>query len=180
MNKLLNRTDVCCDVAEFLFQKHKYIVIDVGGQRSERRKWIHFFDNVQVGDQQHVARLGVTPVLNDAHVSGFNAVLCRQTIVFVVSLIEYNQVMFEDANSNRLHDSLELFESIVRCGQYPTMARPACSMCFWSAQEVTHSTFACVGRAQQSALFEHALLSVLEQERPLRRDDQTEGAQIER
>jgi hypothetical protein len=37
-----------------------------------------------------------------------------QTIIFVVSLIEYNQVMFEDQRSNRLHDSLQLFATIVR------------------------------------------------------------------
>ena len=33
---------------------------------------------------------------------------------FVVSLIEYNQVMFEDPSKLRMHDSLELFENIIR------------------------------------------------------------------
>jgi len=32
--------------AEFTFEKLAFSLIDVGGQRSERRKWIHCFDNV--------------------------------------------------------------------------------------------------------------------------------------
>eukprot|EP01117_Protostelium_nocturnum_P012022 TRINITY_DN43_c1_g1_i1.p1 TRINITY_DN43_c1_g1~~TRINITY_DN43_c1_g1_i1.p1 ORF type:complete len:367 (-),score=122.72 TRINITY_DN43_c1_g1_i1:61-1161(-) len=57
-------------------------VVDVAGQRSERKKWIHCFDDVKA-------------------------------IVFVVSLAGYNQVMFEDATHNRMHEALTLFESIV-------------------------------------------------------------------
>jgi len=30
----------------FQFDKMSFLVVDVGGQRSERRKWIHCFDNV--------------------------------------------------------------------------------------------------------------------------------------
>jgi len=32
--------------AQFLFDGLKFTMVDVGGQRSERRKWIHCFDNV--------------------------------------------------------------------------------------------------------------------------------------
>lgn len=44
---------------------------DVGGQRNERKKWIHCFDNVTA-------------------------------VIYVAALSEYNQGMFEDANTNRL------------------------------------------------------------------------------
>mmetsp|Transcript_10136 Transcript_10136/g.12193 ORF Transcript_10136/g.12193 Transcript_10136/m.12193 type:complete len:361 (+) Transcript_10136:333-1415(+) len=54
-------------------------IIDVGGQRSERKKWLRLFN-------------GVTG------------------LIFVASLSEYNQVLFENANVNRLKESLELWE----------------------------------------------------------------------
>ena len=37
--------------AEFDYQKFQFTVVDVGGQKSERRKWINFFDNVNVSNQ---------------------------------------------------------------------------------------------------------------------------------
>ena len=37
-------TDVYCDCAEVLTKT--YSMFDVGGQRSERKKWIHCFENV--------------------------------------------------------------------------------------------------------------------------------------
>eukprot|EP00611_Tribonema_gayanum_P008548 TRINITY_DN1812_c0_g1_i1.p1 TRINITY_DN1812_c0_g1~~TRINITY_DN1812_c0_g1_i1.p1 ORF type:complete len:409 (-),score=102.26 TRINITY_DN1812_c0_g1_i1:654-1847(-) len=60
----------------------EFSVVDVGGQRNERKKWIHIFDDVKA-------------------------------VVFVVSLVGYSQVMFEDPTKNRMHESLELFEQIV-------------------------------------------------------------------
>ena len=57
-------------------------IFDVGGQRSERKKWIHCFE-------------GVT------------------SVVFVVAFSEYNQVLLEDVDTNRLDESIKLFESVV-------------------------------------------------------------------
>lgn len=57
-------------------------LIDVGGQISERKKWIHTFENVT-------------------------------SIIFCVSLSEYDQVLLEDASQSRMLDSFTLFESIV-------------------------------------------------------------------
>lgn len=36
------------DTTEFSEPPFMYSVVDVGGQRNERRKWIHCFDNVRV------------------------------------------------------------------------------------------------------------------------------------
>eukprot|EP01135_Chromosphaera_perkinsii_P004181 Nk52_evm88s270 gene=Nk52_evmTU88s270 len=59
-----------------------YRMFDVGGQRSERRKWIQCFDDATA-------------------------------IIFVTSLSGYNQVLFEDSETNRMHESLKLFDSII-------------------------------------------------------------------
>ena len=67
---------------EFTFKKVQFRMFDVGGQRSERKKWIHCFDNVTA-------------------------------ILFVVSIAEYDQVLEEDKNVNRMKESMELFENIV-------------------------------------------------------------------
>ena len=64
---------------EFDFQATKFEVIDVGGQRTERRKWIHFFDNVT-------------------------------SVLFVVSIAEYDQVLEEDSKTNRMVESMQLFD----------------------------------------------------------------------
>ncbi|KAI9798508.1 MAG: Guanine nucleotide-binding protein alpha-2 subunit [Piccolia ochrophora] len=57
-------------------------MFDVGGQRSERKKWIHCFENVM-------------------------------SIIFCVALSEYDQVLLEESNQNRMMESLVLFDSVV-------------------------------------------------------------------
>jgi GTPase SAR1 family protein len=66
---------------QFIIDKIVFNVFDVGGQRAERRKWIHSFDNVTA-------------------------------VIFVTAISEYDQVLFEDRNKNRLEEALELFEEI--------------------------------------------------------------------
>lgn len=71
-------------IIEYTFQMRKDVVfrmLDVGGQRSERRKWIHCFDDVKA-------------------------------IIFLTAINEYDQVLFEDENQNRMRESLALFELI--------------------------------------------------------------------
>lgn len=65
----------------FNIKDTNFRMFDVGGQRSERRKWIHCFDNVNV-------------------------------VLFVAAVSEYNQVLYEDTQMNRMKESFQLFESI--------------------------------------------------------------------
>ncbi|XP_016103445.1 guanine nucleotide-binding protein subunit alpha-14-like [Sinocyclocheilus grahami] len=62
--------------------KYHCMMVDVGGQRSERRKWIHCFENVT-------------------------------SIIFLVALSEYDQVLAECDNENRMEESKALFKTII-------------------------------------------------------------------
>ena len=57
-------------------------MLDVGGQRNERRKWLHCFDDVT-------------------------------SVVFVASLGDYDQRLFEDSSQNRLVEALAIWEDAV-------------------------------------------------------------------
>uniref|UniRef100_A0A8D0AUG8 Guanine nucleotide-binding protein subunit alpha n=1 Tax=Sander lucioperca TaxID=283035 RepID=A0A8D0AUG8_SANLU len=63
-------------IIEYPFDLENVIfrMVDVGGQRSERRKWIHCFENVT-------------------------------SIMFLVALSEYDQVLVESDNENRMEES---------------------------------------------------------------------------
>jgi len=65
----------------FQIKDKKYPMFDVGGQRNERRKWIHCFDNVTA-------------------------------VIFVTAISEYDQVLYEDENTNRMDEALLLFDQI--------------------------------------------------------------------
>eukprot|EP01083_Nonionella_stella_P215943 776793_1 len=56
-------------------------MFDVGGQRNERKKWIHCFENVT-------------------------------SVIFVAAMSEYDQVLYEDENTNRMEEALSLFDEI--------------------------------------------------------------------
>lgn len=64
------------DVEDIIFR-----LVDVGGQRSERRKWIHCFEDVTA-------------------------------IIFCVALSEYDLRLYEDNETNRMHESLQLFKEL--------------------------------------------------------------------
>ena len=58
-----------------------YRLFDVGGQRSERRKWLHCFDDVKA-------------------------------VLFVAALSGYDMTLTEDGTTNRMEESLNLFQAI--------------------------------------------------------------------
>lgn len=62
-------------------EHNKFIIVDVGGQRSERKKWIHCFQDVTA-------------------------------VLFFVALSEYDLKLYEDDDTNRMHESLKLFDDI--------------------------------------------------------------------
>jgi len=66
---------------EFDIENNKFKMFDVGGQRNERKKWIHCFENVTA-------------------------------ILFVAAISEYDQVLYEDENTNRMHEAVQLFDEI--------------------------------------------------------------------
>ncbi|XP_056123271.1 guanine nucleotide binding protein (G protein), alpha activating activity polypeptide O, b [Rhinichthys klamathensis goyatoka] len=65
----------------FSFKNLNFRLFDVGGQRSERKKWIHCFEDVTA-------------------------------IIFCVAMSGYDQMLHEDETTNRMHESLMLFDSI--------------------------------------------------------------------
>jgi len=66
----------------FVFDSIKFMMVDVGGQRSERRKWLHCFSNITA-------------------------------VIFLTAIDEYDgKVLEEDNHTNRLLDSLSLFEKL--------------------------------------------------------------------
>nr|ACN11016.1 Guanine nucleotide-binding protein alpha-13 subunit [Salmo salar] len=67
---------------DFEIKSVPFKMVDVGGQRSERRRWFECFDSVT-------------------------------SILFLVSSSEYDQVLMEDRQTNRLRESLNIFETIV-------------------------------------------------------------------
>jgi len=66
---------------DFIVEKTKFRMVDVGGQRSERKKWMHCFQDVTA-------------------------------VIFCVALSEYDLRLYEDDQTNRMHESLKLFKEI--------------------------------------------------------------------
>jgi len=64
---------------DFEIEGNKFKLVDVGGQRNERKKWIHCFEDVTA-------------------------------VIFVASLSEYDQMLYEDQNVNRMTEALNLFD----------------------------------------------------------------------
>lgn len=79
-------------------------IVDVGGQRSERRKWIQCFDDVT-------------------------------GLIFVVSLIAYNQVLYEDETTNRMKESLNLFKNTMN-GKKGQNFEDACVVIFLNKDDL--------------------------------------------
>merc|ERR1719433_348930 len=65
----------------FVIKQNKFQVFDVGGQRNERKKWIHCFEKVT-------------------------------GVIFLAALSAYDQTLYEDDQTNRMKEALDLFKQI--------------------------------------------------------------------
>jgi len=65
----------------FFLQGKKFVLVDVGGQRSERKKWIHCFEDVY-------------------------------GVLFCAAISAFDQTLYEDNTTKRLHEDLKLFHEI--------------------------------------------------------------------
>merc|ERR1712048_1407349 len=85
----------------FSFKNLNFKLFDVGGQRSERKKWIHCFEDVTA-------------------------------IIFCVAMSEYDQVLHEDETTNRMQESLKLFDSFLNKKDLfeEKILRSALTICF--------------------------------------------------
>jgi len=75
----------------FDIEGNQFKMFDVGGQRNERKKWIHCFEDVTA-------------------------------VLFVAAISEYDQVLYEDENTNRMDEALNLFEEISNSKWFGTTA----------------------------------------------------------
>jgi len=67
---------------EFQVDGIVFKIVDVGGQRSERKKWIKLFNNAN-------------------------------SELFVVAVGEYDLAIWEDKQTNKIHEALDVFQAIV-------------------------------------------------------------------
>jgi len=66
---------------DFQIERIKFRMVDVGGQRSERKKWMYCFQDVTC-------------------------------VIFCVAISEFDLKLYEDDQTNRMHESLKLFKEI--------------------------------------------------------------------
>eukprot|EP01080_Neovahlkampfia_damariscottae_P010076 gene10076-2497_t len=73
-------------------------LIDVGGARNERKKWVYCFDNVSV-------------------------------VFFCSSILDFCRVLYEDGTTNRLDESLSVFENIINSEKFDDTPIVLCFTC---------------------------------------------------
>ncbi len=70
---------------------HEFRMVDVGGQRSERRKWLNCFEDCTA-------------------------------VLFCVAMNEYDKMLYEEANVNRMHEAVSLFQQTVNSKWFDTVS----------------------------------------------------------
>jgi guanine nucleotide-binding protein G(i) subunit alpha len=76
--------------ARVVFPEIRLLFVDVGGQRSERKKWVQLYGGLEA-------------------------------LIFVASLSEFDQKCYEDDTTNRMQESLDLFEDTINNSTFAQM-----------------------------------------------------------
>jgi len=76
---------------KFAADGHEFRLVDVGGQRSERRKSLHCFEDCTA-------------------------------VIFCVAMNEYDKMLYEEANINRMHEAVSLFQQTVNSKWFETVS----------------------------------------------------------
>lgn len=85
-------------------QPLQFMLVDVGGQRNERRKWLHAFDDVSA----------VMFVVNLAGTMMMMMMRCSTlTSMTTNTKIGYNARLYEDQSANRMEECLNLFKATI-------------------------------------------------------------------
>ncbi|EYU20283.1 hypothetical protein MIMGU_mgv1a007908mg [Erythranthe guttata] len=83
-----------------------YRLFDVGGQKNERRKWIHLFEGVSA-------------------------------VIFCAAISEYDQTLFEDDNKNRMMETKELLEWVLKQPCFEVLYDHMLQNCIYCFRHVT-------------------------------------------
>ena len=75
-------------------------MLDIGNQRSERKKWIHCFESI-------------TSIIFCTALSEYDQACGFQRVLLLLVLTVFVQVLLEDGSQSRMQESLVLFESVV-------------------------------------------------------------------
>uniref|UniRef100_A0A8C0AH35 G protein subunit alpha 13 n=1 Tax=Bos mutus grunniens TaxID=30521 RepID=A0A8C0AH35_BOSMU len=106
---------------DFEIKNVPFKMVDVGGQRSERKRWFECFDSVtsilflvsSSEFDQVLMEDRLTNRLTPSTKRWFECFDSVTSILFLVSSSEFDQVLMEDRLTNRLTESLNIFETIV-------------------------------------------------------------------
>jgi guanine nucleotide-binding protein G(i) subunit alpha len=114
-----NTKTLCTGAKETQFSLDGYTfrIVDVGGQRSERRKWASCFEDVTAVVSKKYCQVHRTfiqhPLISFIQFNHSSSlyIYLDPSNIFCVSLSEYDMPLAEDPTQNRMHESLLLFKN---------------------------------------------------------------------
>ena len=91
----------------FNYRDMKFTVVDVGGQRSERRKWVHARNAQKLPGKWKNFKLRRESIYFE-----FKCFANVHAIIFVVAIGTYDTCLDENRTVNKMSEALKLFSSV--------------------------------------------------------------------